>query len=109
MARSTSMYGLHENAQVYLLTNAIAKKRETCPTCGHESGGGFVERPSGEYVGMFEERTLREYLTDKDAWVKEIVQIEYWSSGPCIYLALADETGKIITETMWPEEEITYE
>ncbi|MEK9180319.1 MAG: hypothetical protein AAB897_02815 [Patescibacteria group bacterium] len=36
----------------------------------------------------------------------EEVQAEPWSSGPVFFLALQDEDGNWVAETLWPEEDI---
>ena len=38
--------------------------------------------------------------------LREEVQTEPWSSGPCYLLALKDEQGNWVPESLWTEEEI---
>jgi len=68
-----------------------------------------IREDSGECTyGMFEEEkiSLFKYTTDSGKVYTEYVQDDPWSSGPCIFIALKDESGNIVKESLWPEEEI---
>lgn len=63
-----------------------------------ESGGSFT--------GMFgEEYPLMAHRLPDGRVLTEAVQAERWSSGPVIYLALA-EGGELIEASLWPEHEM---
>lgn len=66
------------------------------------------KEPSGRYyIGMFDDRyELTEYTLPDGRVYSEYVQAEPWSSGPVFFLALKDENGNWIPESMWSEEEI---
>lgn len=61
----------------------------------------------GSFVGMFdEEYPLHEYRMPDGRKYIEFVQAEPWSSGPCIFLALKDDSGNSVPESLWSDEEI---
>lgn len=63
---------------------------------------------SGEhYVGMFEdEYPLHKYTFQDGKVFYERVQDCPWSSGPVFFLALQDESGQWVRESLWPDEDI---
>jgi hypothetical protein len=64
--------------------------------------------PTGKkYLGMFdnEYEFLRHTFRD-GRMLEEHVQASPWSSGPVFFLALKDEKGEWIKESLWSEEEI---
>lgn len=59
------------------------------------------------YEGMNDcQYDLHEYTMKDGSKVREAVQAEPWSSGPVFFLALQDEKGEWIKETLWDEETI---
>ncbi len=66
------------------------------------------QEPSGRsYSGMFgDEYPLYKYTFREGDVFYEEVQAEPWSSGPVFFLALQDEDGNWVAETLWPEEDI---
>ena len=67
-----------------------------------------VEDTDEGYYGMFGDvyKFRRYILTDGRRYV-EYMQADPWSSGPCFFLALKDEsTGKVVEESLWSDEEI---
>ena len=77
----------------------------------HDVFGSDVKKEkSGEtFHGMFpEEETYPLYrYTFPDGHVfEEAVQAEPWSSGPVIFLALKNENGEWVEESLWLQEEI---
>lgn len=66
------------------------------------------KEPSGKvYYGMADEEfVLNKYTTHEGKVYEEYVQASPWSSGPCIFLALKDENGTAVKETLWTYEEI---
>lgn len=50
---------------------------------------------------------LSEYRLSDGTKIREKVQAEPWSSGPCYFTCLVNKrTGEVIEETKWTEEEI---
>jgi hypothetical protein len=65
------------------------------------------EPSGGLYVGMFEDEfPLYRYTFPDERTFFEAVQSDQWSSGPCFFLALKDENGEWVKESLWDEEEI---
>ncbi len=66
------------------------------------------KRPTGnKWIGMFDDGgDLHEYTLLDGKKVTEYVQASPWSSGPCIFLALRDETGSPVPESLWDDKEI---
>lgn len=64
--------------------------------------------PSGRYYrGMFgDQYALNKYTLPDGTVYYEGVQAEPWSSGPVFFLALKDEKGNWVPESLWSEEEI---
>lgn len=61
----------------------------------------------GSFSGMFDdEYPLMEYFMKDGSKVREAIQAQPWSSGPVFFLALQDEKGEWIKETLWDEETI---
>ena len=59
------------------------------------------------YTGMFgTEYALHQYIFPDGKVYKEYVQEEPWSSGPCFFLALKDEEGRSVAESLWTEDEV---
>jgi hypothetical protein len=93
--RTTQFIGLNQKAIKYLeLFSAVPQKSER-----------FCE-------GMFEEKLeLREWLavdndlSDEKFIVREVVQVEYWSSGPMIFtcLEIEPQNGFRILICQWVE------
>lgn len=49
---------------------------------------------------------LRQYTLPNGCVYREKVQAEPWSSGPCYFVALVDETGAWVPESLWTDEEL---
>jgi hypothetical protein len=65
------------------------------------------EESGRSYVGMFEdEYPLYKYTFPDGQVYFEDLQAAPWSSGPVHFLALRDESGNWIPESLWPEEAI---
>lgn len=82
-------------------------RRETLkPRSVHESS--IKSEESGErYFGMFEdEYSLNKYTFPDGSVCFERVQAKPWSSGPVFFLALQDEKGNWIQDSLWSDEEI---
>ncbi len=64
--------------------------------------------PSGRTFDMFDnEYPLYKYTFPDGKVVQEFLQAEPWSSGPVIFVALEDEAGNPIKESLWIDEEIS--
>lgn len=101
-----------EGEPVFVCTEEVTRvypdgRRETLePRPVHESSVKVEE--SGEfYSGMFEtEYHLHKYTFPDGRVFLERVQAAPRSSGPVHFLALQDETGNWIPESLWEEETI---
>ena len=63
--------------------------------------------PYDKFYGMYEnEYSLDKYIFPDGRIFHSYVQAEPWSSGPVIFLALKDENGEIIPESLWDEDEM---
>lgn len=64
--------------------------------------------PVGKWYGMCDDdgSVLYQYTLLNGTKVTEYVQAEPWSSGPCIFLALKDENGDPIADSLWDDDEI---
>lgn len=107
--RQTQLIGLNRDADDFLDNNAKCVEVKICKECGHKTGGGFCmsvyDEETGVQKGMFEDGPLlHEYELKDGSKVREIVQADPWSSGPCIFLCLQDEDGKMIGE--WDDDEM---
>ena len=66
-----------------------------------------MEKSGESYIGMFDqEYALHKYTFPDGRVFYEAVQASPWSSGPCFFLALKDERGEWVGESLWSEEEI---
>lgn len=67
-----------------------------------------LQEESGvHYSGMFgDEYPLMKYTFPDGKVYYERVQDAPWSSGPVFFLALQDEEGRWVSESLWPEAEI---
>lgn len=96
--RMTQMQGLPKVAQEFL--DVHAERVDVCPHCNRDSG------PLREEIGrtgMFNEYELYRYKLKPSAeqgsvvtrTADEVVQYEYWSSGPMIWLKLVVSDGTV--------------
>ncbi len=67
-----------------------------------------VETLEETFSGMFdgEEYPLHRYIFPDGRVLVESVQAAPWSSGPCIFLALKNEKGEWVPESLWLEDAI---
>lgn len=76
----------------------------------HPVHASSVKREDTEkcWYGMFEgeETPLAKYTFPDGRVYFEDVQAEPWSSGPLIFLALKDDKGNWIPESLWSDEEV---
>lgn len=98
--------------QVFLYAEDVRRTypdshEETLPT-REVYGSNVRHEDSGQrFTGMFDnEYTLTRYVFPDGRVLTEAVQADPWSSGPCFFLALKDETGAWVKESLWTEEEI---
>ena len=95
---------LKENLQVTKTSLVFAGKRRNVETPTEKK---IYDGETGVRMGMFDDGpALYKYLLKDGRWIFEYVQASPWSSGPCIFLALRDESGNPIQESLWSEEEI---
>jgi len=66
-----------------------------------------TEECGASFFGMFdEEYSLVKHILPDGRVFSEYVQAEPWSSGPCFFLALKDEKGEPVPESLWSQDEI---
>ena len=104
--RNTHFIGLNPNAVEWLNDNCVISPEIQCSLCGSVKKAAPVFYDTDiKIYGMFSEiiRNIRRYkLKDNRGYVEEYIQIQYWSSGPLIYLALKNcITKEIIPESLW--------
>lgn len=122
MGRCDQIVGLNDRARKFVRAKPVLIYTETViqeyPD-GHREilGPNPVYRPSvtkessgGSFVGMFdndEQHPLFRYYTFPGGRMYyEAVQDQVQSSGLVVFLALKDEAGNWIPESLWTEEEI---
>jgi hypothetical protein len=117
--RSDQFMGLNEWASkfvqgvpILVYTEEVVRvypdgRRETQPPRPvHESSTKRVE-DGKTYSGMFEDTyPLGRYIFPNGQVYYEEVQAQPWSAGPVFFLALRDEKGEWVPESLWPDEEI---
>jgi hypothetical protein len=86
MARKDQIIGLNNWAQAFTKN---AKKEE--------NGNSFPGILGDEYP-------LHKYTFPDGQVYYEKVEAVLWESGPCFYLALVDEEGNWVPESLWLEE-----
>jgi len=97
--------GFTAEADVFLEEYAKKVGTHPCPHCGEMTDKTFEKLSYSSYTGMFQqEYPLHIYLLKDGSTVKEIVQAEPWSSGPCFFMCLERDNGKRIGK--WSQEEI---
>lgn len=116
--RCTQVIGLSERATLLVQGEQVllyqSIDRRLYPSGGEEEmparavfGSTVKTQEAGEFGGMFgEPYPLHSYRLPSGEVLTEKVQAEPWASGPCIFLALTDEAGAWIPESLWTEEEI---
>ena len=62
---------------------------------------GYIEGAWNDHVA-----SLLKYTFPNGKTYQEAVQAEPWSSGPCYFVALKDETGNWVPESLWSPQEI---
>jgi len=67
--------------------------------------------PSGKsFTGMFPDEVYPHYryIFPDGKVYEDAVQASPWSSGPVIFLALRDENGDWVPESLWPQEAVDF-
>ena len=97
--------GLMPEAFKFLDENVLKTGCRPCPHCGKPTAEEWIVIDT-KHIDMFygDGPTLRTFILKDGSKVKEIVQAEPWSSGPCAFLCLEREDGSRMFE--WPQEEI---
>lgn len=74
----------------------------------HEVHGSSVrkEKSGKTFSGFNPGYPLYKYTLPDGTVYEERVQAEPWSSGPVFFLALVDEIGQWVPESLWTDEEI---
>jgi hypothetical protein len=106
--RCTQFIGLNERASKFLKKNATERPAIVCKKCGEVVSKEMDRSVYDHAFGMFDEKIpLHSYKLKDGRTVKEYVQADPWSSGPCIFTALKDaKTKKAIKGTLWKVAEI---
>lgn len=116
--RCDQFYGLNEWAEEFV--SSITKKCVQKTTRYYDDGTVEVlpdqelnicqikREPSGKTVyGMYDnEYPLYKHIFPDGRVYEEYEQTTIWSSGPMIFLALKDENGNPIANSLWDEDEI---
>lgn len=67
----------------------------------------YKKEEYSSYHGMFDtEYPLFKYIFSDGTVLFEAVQEEAWSSGACFFLALKNEKGEWVKESLWLEDDI---
>lgn len=113
MGLTEAAQALVEGEQIVLYTEEVhrfyADGREEILPRRVVSGSTVRCEPSGKcYQGAFDEANnpLMQYTFPDGRVFTEAVQAEPWSSGPVFFLALRNEKGEWVKESLWPESEI---
>lgn len=111
MSRSDQIVGLNARAKAYLETNCakdIAKHYRNDELISEHIILSCELSDRYAISDMIGEEQLKwnKYLLKIGVWVYEYVQESPWASGPVHFLALKNEEGEVIKETLWTDEEI---
>jgi hypothetical protein len=113
--RCTQLIGLNGWARNFVIKNVVVHRTDTFPNGKVMESDIEVnachsfEYDSAEYAGMFDDGPMLQAYFIDGHWYFEDVQCSPWSSGPMIYLALRDEKGEWIIESLHDDEnEIGY-
>jgi hypothetical protein len=105
--RCTQLIGLPKNAIKFLNKNVELIPNVCCPNCKTIINTKWNAKiyASAKDEGMFDDGPdLLEYTLIDGKIIREKVQAAPWSSGPCIFLMLVDESEKILYK--WTDKEI---
>ena len=58
-----------------------------------------------DFGGIEENYPLYMYTMPDGRVYYEYLQSTMWSSGPCLFIALKDEKGNVVQESLWTDEE----
>ncbi len=117
MSRSTSFIGLNSRARKIVngekVLSHTVKGWRYYPNGAKEQfeeevfGRDVIAESYDTYVGLcYEEYPLHKYKFPKKPTLFEYVQEAPWASGPIVFLALMDCSGKVIEESLWMEDEM---
>jgi len=65
-----------------------------------------IEGAWSPVVGSLSEFIIKDDKGEIIEYAVESVQAEIWSSGPCYFIALKDQKGNWIKETLWSQKEL---
>ena len=106
--RMTQIFGLTEEAIDFINQNCRKVPDVVCPHCQGTVSEKNDAKPylDASNLGMFNDGPqLMEYTLKDGRILQEVEQETVWSSGPCIFSALKDQTaGEILFK--WSKEEI---
>jgi len=105
--RAYQPYGLTGEAVIWIEKNCQTESGLICPHCGFAVTTVpkiILEEQADVFYG--DGPVLHTYLTKSGAMVKEVIQAQPWSSGPCVFLCLEMEDGERIGE--WDEDIIEH-
>lgn len=117
--RTDQYIGLNERAQelvrgtpVFLFSEEVTRvypdgRREILPPREVQGSSVKVE-DNGVIEGAWTDvvSTLHKHTLPDGRVLREEVQANPWSSGPCYFVALKDEAGNWVPESLWTDEEI---
>jgi len=107
--REAQYVGLTAAGSAFLRENIEMIPDMVCPKCGEVISHKMNERIYSEEKYQdetFRDPDLHEYTLKDGRKVREVIQIQPWSSGPMSFICLEDENGKRMFE--WKEDRQTY-
>jgi len=117
-SRSDQLIGLNSRAMALLKGHQILQHTEVVMRA-YPDGHVQIDKPIpvykhsikkegyGGFTGMFDDiYQLHRYTLSSGYVYYEEVQTSPWSSGPVFFLALQDEKGEWVKESLWTDEEI---
>jgi len=111
MSRSDQIVGLNARAGSYLGTNGatdIARHYRNDELISEHTILACELSDRYAITDMLGEEQIKwnKYLLKNGRWVYEYAQESPWASGPVHFLALKNEEGEVIKETLWTKEEM---
>jgi hypothetical protein len=97
--------GLRPEAETWLEQNCQKSPTNICKHCGKPNGEILTVISRVDMDSFYGDGpTLHTYLQKNGQWVREIIQAEPWSSGPCSFFCLELENGVRLFE--WDQKDI---
>ena len=103
--KAQELLGLNEKAHLYVEKRIFPDGRElTRNVTGTRT---VCELSGGRFYGMYDvQYNLHKYTLPDGRVYTEFVQAAPWSSGPMFFIALKDEDGNEVEESLWSQKDI---